>query len=79
MSTTLLDDEQVLKYITLRGKPDKHFVGDIYCEACCSGHHPQRCECGGLIHAIALDGHIEGIGIGLYRRCDQCDSNYKSI
>lgn len=79
MSSTLLNDEQVLKYITLWGKPDKHFVSDIYCEACYNGNYPQRCKCGGLIHAILRDEDSDEYPIDLYRRCDRCDSKYESI
>ncbi len=77
IDSTLLDDKQVLKYITLFGMHDKHFVGDIHCEACYNGNLPQRCKCGGLIHAIFCDEYRDGKV--LYRRCDQCDTNYESI
>lgn len=77
IDSTLLDDKQVLKYITLYGKPDKHLVGDIYCKACYNRNMPARCKCGGLIHAILCDEYRDGEV--LYCRCDQCDTNYESI
>lgn len=73
MSSTLLDDKQILKYITLWGRSDKHFVGDVHCEACYNGNYPERCKCGGLIHAVLVEEYPDGGG--LHRRCDQCGGN----
>jgi hypothetical protein len=58
-----------MRYFAVVGDQEKHRIGAVQCPACTEGY-PERCLCGGLMHA-------EGTGLdeqdaGIETRCDAC-------
>ncbi len=47
-----------------------HHVGDWLCPECTEGY-PERCKCGGLIHAADGGGDPDG-NVEIATRCDHC-------
>ncbi len=47
-----------------------HHVGNRTCPECLEGY-PERCKCGGLIHAAVGDEDTEG-NVALTTACDRC-------
>jgi len=50
----------------------EHEIGDKdCCEGWCGNAYPEKCECGGLIHADFGDENSDG-DYWLHTKCDQC-------
>jgi hypothetical protein len=54
-----------------------HHGGDRECPACVEGY-PERCRCGGLIHAadVAI---AENLGIVPLTQCDRCQRSKEEL
>jgi hypothetical protein len=53
------------------GEETNHHVGDLQCPVCWESY-PERCACGGLIHAAGGEEEDADGNVLLVTLCDQC-------
>ena len=59
------------------GEEATHIIGDARCPECLE-EYPERCRCGGLIHAASGETDPDGIEVPL-TRCDGCGRSEEEI
>jgi hypothetical protein len=59
------------------GEEINHHVGDVQCPECVE-EYPERCRCGGLIHA-AEGPEDEGGEVVVVTKCDRCGRSEEEL
>ena len=66
-----------MREVFVVGEEATHVVGDPQCPECLE-EYPERCPCGGLIHAAGGEEDREGTNWPL-TRCDRCGRSEEDI
>jgi hypothetical protein len=66
-----------MRYFTI-AEQDTHHAGDLECPGCAE-QYPERCVCGGVIHAEPAGPEDEGGEVWLVTRCDECGRSEDEI